>query len=99
MGTNKNIIGVILAISVIALMPNALCTEPLNVHSFEKVVNSSLVTYGAHSLVVESNQGDAPDLIHKKKSCKKQFAEKARRGDFWGMVRVGLFCPSTAYSY
>lgn len=84
---------------IMALTPMAMCTGvadsatnsiyPLAVGSQHSMV---------HPLAVASNHWDSSDLTLGK-SCGRQFAEKAVRRDFWGMLRVGLFCPSTAYSY
>jgi len=96
MSMKKKIIGTMLVISIIAMIPSAMCTEILSVHSFSGTANSA--GNSIHPLTVEPKYSDSSDLT-KGKSCARQFAEKALKRDFLGMIRVGLFCPSTAYSY
>ncbi len=103
MSVKKKVIGTMLAIGIIAMIPAAMCTEILLVHSLLGTVNST--GNSIHPLIVESNHWDSSDLtkgssdLTKGKSCPRQFAEKAWKRDLLGMIRVGLFCPSTAYSY
>jgi len=103
MSVKKKVIGTMLAIGIIAMIPAAMCTEILSVHSLLGTVNST--GNSIHPLIVESNHWDSSDLtkgssdLTKRKSCSRQFAEKAWKRDLLGMIRVGLFCPSTAYSY
>ncbi|MGD9817248.1 MAG: hypothetical protein AB7V04_00965 [Desulfomonilaceae bacterium] len=103
MSVKKKVIGTMLAIGIIAMIPAAMCTEILSVHSLLGTVNST--GNSIHPLIVESNHWDSSDLtkgssdLTKGKSCPRQFAEKAWKRDLLGMIRVGLFCPSTAYSY
>ena len=103
MSVKKKAIGAMLAIGIIAMIPAAMCTEILSVHSLLGTVNST--GNSIHPLIVESNHWDSSDLtkgssdLTKGKSCPRQFAEKAWKRDLLGMIRVGLFCPSTAYSY
>lgn len=103
MSIKKKVIGTMLAIGIIAMIPAAMCTEILSVHSLLGTVNST--GNSIHPLIVESNHWDSSDLtkgssdLTKGKSCPRQFAEKAWKRDLLGMIRVGLFCPSTAYSY
>ena len=96
MSLKKKVIGTMLAIGIIAMIPAAMCTEILSVHSLLGTVNST--GNSIHPLIVESNHWDSSDLT-KGKRCPRQFAEKAWKRDLLGMIRVGLFCPSTAYSY
>jgi hypothetical protein len=96
MSLKKKVIGTMLAIGIIAMIPAAMCTEILSMHSLLGTVNST--GNSIHPLIVESNHWDSSDLT-KGKSCPRQFAEKAWKRDLLGMIRVGLFCPSTAYSY
>lgn len=100
---------VLMAISIMAILP-ATSTETgssataigysavssVNQNPIHPIVTST--NYNSIHPLVAPNHWDSSSLTKAKKSCKRQFAEKAVRGDFWGMIRVGLFCPSTVYS-
>jgi hypothetical protein len=98
MNHTGNMIGALMA-ALIMTIPGVMCAEQI-VHPLAGIVDSAFIAHGAHGthpLALESNHWD-PSELTMGKSCARQFAEKAVRGDFWGMVRVGLFCPSTVYS-
>lgn len=100
MKSREKLVGTLMAALVLTI-PVAMCAErmPIEQHPLAGLLDSALITHGTHPLAVASNHWDSSDLTLGKKSCGRQFAEKALKRDFWGMVRVGLFCPSTAYSY
>jgi hypothetical protein len=49
-----------------------------------------------HPLISSADLNKNPIYLS---SCKSQFISQALKRNFLGMIRVGLFCPSTAYSY
>lgn len=101
------------ALSVLAMIPAVMCAEVVTTGSSEAALAylavSSLNPNPIHPIVTSSshdsihplsssNHWDSSELTMRK-SCARQFGEKALARDFWGMIRVGLFCPSTVYSY
>jgi hypothetical protein len=112
MNYTGKLIRILMAISIMTIP--AICTETVATGSSATAIGyssvSPVIQNPIHPLVTSTNHNsihplrvpnhwDSSSLTKAKKSCKRQFAEKALKRDFWGMVRVGLFCPSTAYSY
>lgn len=96
MKTTSKILVALMATFIMAI-PAVMCTGTQIPYPLSGVIDST--GYSIKSPVsVAPQHVDASDLTYGK-SCKRQFAEKALQRDFWGMVRVGLFCPSTVYSY
>jgi len=110
MNHTGKLIGTLIAALIITI-PIALCTEITTASSIATIgysvnlpVNPNLIhpiaasanANSIHPLISSNNQNKNP--VHLS-SCRSQFISQALKRNFWGMVRVGLFCPSTAYSY
>jgi hypothetical protein len=99
MKPTKKMIGALLIIGIIATIPAAMCTEIPTTHPLAGIINSAGNTITqTHPLAGTSDHWDSSGLTLSGKSCKRQFAEQALQRNFWGMIRVGLFCPTTVYS-
>lgn len=98
----------LMAISIMAIIPATSTETGSSATAIGYSAVSSVNQNPLHSIVTSSNQDSTHPMsssnhwdsseLTRRKSCARQFAEKAVRRDFWGMIRVGLFCPSTVYS-
>ncbi len=97
MNYTGKLIRILMAISIMTIP--AICTETVATGSSATAIGYSsvspviqnpihpLVTSTNHNSIhplVAPNHWDSSSLTKAKKSCKRQFAEKARRGDFGG---------------